>query len=196
MKVSKSPRGVTMILSREEILESIRKGDILIQPFIKENVGPCSVDLRLADEFVMFKSGETIDPMEPQSLKKAMKIVKTGGKPLLLEPKQFVLALTIERIGLSRGLAATLEGRSSVARLGIVVHAAGLVSPGSGSITPKPLVLEIFSQNNSPVKLYPGMRIVQIIFHRLSKPTVVGYDEYPKSSYAKRNVWICDKAFP
>ncbi len=185
-----------MILSREEILKAIKERELKIEPFSPENVGPCSVDLRLADEFGVFSSNSLIDPLDPESIKRSLKTVKTNGKPFLLKPKQFILATTLEKISLSRNLAATLEGRSSVARLGVVVHAAGLVSPGSGEIYPKPLVLEIFSQNNSPVKLYPGMRIVQIIFHKLSSPTRIGYDERKTSSYIRENIWISEKAFP
>ncbi|RLE64446.1 MAG: dCTP deaminase [Thermoprotei archaeon] len=179
-----------MILSDEEILEAVKKGEIIIDPFSRENVGPCSVDLTLADEFVVFKEGGVIDPADPKTLGKNIHVVKTNGKPFVLKPKQFILAMTREKIGVSKNLAATLEGRSSIARLGIVVHAAGLVSPGSGMIHPKPLVLEVFSQNSSEVKLYPGMRIVQVIFHKLSKPATLGYDEHPKSTYREENVWI------
>jgi len=179
-----------MILSDEEILEAIKRGKIIIEPFTKENVGPCSVDLTLADEFVILKEGGVIDPANPRSLGENIQVIKTDGKPFVLKPKQFVLAMTREKIGVDKSLAATLEGRSSIARLGIVVHAAGLVSPGSGIIHPKPLVLEVFSQNSSEVKLYPGMRIVQVIFHRLSKPAKLGYDEHPRSTYKRENVWI------
>jgi len=179
-----------MILSDREIIEAIKKGEIIIDPFSRENVGPCSVDLTLADEFVVFKEGGMIDPANPRTLGENIHVIKTSGKPFILKPKQFVLAMTREKIGVSKNLAATLEGRSSIARLGIVVHAAGLVSPGSGMIHPKPLVLEVFSQNSSEVKLYPGMRIVQVIFHRLSKPAELGYDEHPKSTYKRENVWI------
>jgi len=93
------------------------------------------------------------------------------------------LAKTNERIAISKDLAATLEGRSSVARKGIVVHAAGLVNPGSGLRDPVPLVLEVFCQNTSPVKLHPGMRIVQIIFHQLTSETTRGYDEREDSRF-------------
>jgi len=179
-----------MILPDHEILEAVRRGDIRIIPFNPDNVGPCSVDLPLADEFVIFKSGSVIDPMDASSVRRGVEVVRTGGEPFLIRPRQFVLAKTAERVALSKGYAATLEGRSSIARLGIVVHAAGLVNPGTGLREPKPLVLEIFCQNSSPVKLYPGMRIVQIIFHRLSSEARVGYDERRRSIFVRGDVWL------
>jgi len=166
-----------MILPDHEIIEAIERGEIRIIPFNPKNVGPCSVDLTLADEFVIFKQGSVIDPLNVESIKRGIVLAKTNNKPLLLKPGQFVLARTAEKVVLSKKYAATLEGRSSIARLGIVVHAAGLVNPGTGLREPKPLVLEIFCQNSSPVKLYPGMKIVQIIFHKLSSEASIGYDE-------------------
>jgi len=182
-----------MILPDHEIIEAIKKGEIKIVPFNPKNVGPCSVDLTLADEFVVFKKGAVIDPLDVESIKKGAILAKTHNGPFLLKPGQFVLARTAEKIALSKRYAATLEGRSSIARLGIVVHAAGLVNPGTGLNEPKPLVLEIFCQNSSPVKLYPGMKIVQIIFHRLSSEASVGYDERKNSIFAKGNLWLAFK---
>ncbi len=182
-----------MILSDHEIIEAIKKGEIVIIPFNPDNVGPCSVDLTLADEFVVFKEGLIFDPMDAKSIEGGISIIKTNGQPFILKPGQFVLARTYEKIAISKKYAATLEGRSSIARLGIVVHAAGLVNPGTGLLKPKPLVLEIFCQNSSPVKLYPGMRIVQIIFHRLSSEVKIGYDERKKSVFVENNLWFAHK---
>lgn len=182
--------GLPVILSDREILEAVKRGEIIIEPFDLSNVGPCSVDLTLSDRFLVFTGNREIDPMNPSSIESSVKIVVTGGKPFVIKPKQFVLAMTRERIALSKSLAATLEGKSSVARLGLIVHAAGLVNPGTGLARPKPLVLEVFCENTAPVKLYPGMKIVQIIFHRLSRPAEVGYDERPTSHFAKENRWI------
>ena len=179
-----------MILPDHEILEALRRGEIRIEPFDKELLGPCSVDLRLSDEFLIFKGTTIIDPRSPNSLAEGVEVVKTGGAPFVIRPKQFVLASTIERISMSKSLAATLEGKSSIARLGVIVHAAGLVNPGTGLIKPKPLILEIFCENSAPVKLYPGMRIVQIMFHRLSSPARVGYDERSSSLFSQENVWL------
>ena len=76
-----------------------------------------------------------------------------------------------------------MEGRSSVARLGIVVHAAGLVNPGTGLNKPTRLTLEIYCQLNNPVQLIPGMGIIQILFHELTSSAKTGYDERSSSHY-------------
>ncbi len=182
-----------MILSDVEILNAIKRGEIVIDPFNPENLGPCSVDLTLSDVFIVFNkknSNAILDPKDIESLRQNISIVKTNGKPFTIKPKQFILAYTHEKIAVSKNLAATLEGRSSIARLGIVVHAAGLVNPGTGMIKPKPIILEIFCQNIIPVKLYPGMRIVQILFHRLTSKASIGYDERSKSLFARSNLWF------
>jgi dCTP deaminase len=172
---------IPIVLSDVEILEAIKKGEIQIIPFVRDNVGPCSVDLTLSSEFRLFEGKRVIDPRLVAG--NITTTVDTGKRPFVIQPGQFVLAKTRERIAISRGIAATLEGRSSIARLGLVVHAAGLVNPGSGLKVPVPQILEIFCRNNSPVKLYPGMKIVQIIFHRLSIPASRGYDEIPSSKF-------------
>lgn len=179
-----------MILSDRDILDAINKGEIIIDPFLKENLGPCSIDLTLSDEFLIFGGDNLIDPKNLDSMQRNTKIVKTGNKPFIIRPKQFVLASIRERIKISTKYAATLEGRSSVARLGIVVHAAGLVNPGTGEVKPKPLILEIFCQNTTPVMLYPGMRIVQILFHKLTSPSSISYDRREKSTFHLDNRWI------
>jgi len=175
-----------LILSDSEILEAIRSGEIRIEPFSPDSLGPCSVDLRLDSRFRVFGEGAEVDPEDFESVRRSSRLVDTGGGPIRLEPGQFVLGRTIERIAISKSLAAFLEGRSSVARMGVVVHAAGLVNPGSGLKRPVPVVLEIFNENRAPVRLYPGMKIVQIIFVRLSRPASVGYDERPCSKFVNQ----------
>ena len=171
-----------MMLSDTEILEAIRKGEIIIDPFIEENIGPCSVDLTLSSNFTLFEEGQLIDSKRLGETFKTQAIETKGGG-IELKPGQFILAKTVEKIAVSKDIAATLEGRSSIARLGVFVHAAGLVNPGSGLTKPVPMVLEVFSQNSSPVKLYPGMKIVQIIFYKLSTPARQGYDERKASRF-------------
>jgi len=170
------------MLSDAEILEAIRKGKIIIDPFREENVGPASVDLTLSSRFALFEKGQVIDSRRLDETAK-MQVINAKGGEIELKPGQFILAKTVEKIAVSKDIAATLEGRSSIARLGIFVHAAGLVNPGSGLTKPVPMVLEVFSQNSSPVKLYPGMKIVQIIFYKLSSPARQGYDERKTSRF-------------
>ena len=172
------------MMSDKEILEAMKTGEILIEPFsATDMLGPCSVDLHLLDEFRVFKMGRVVDPQGDNSSDQVTELISTGGKPFIIAPGQFTLASTIEKIAISKGIAATLEGRSSIARMGIMVHAAGLVNPGTGIVKPSRLTLEVSCQNSSPVKLYPNMKIVQIIFHRLGAKATLGYDERKTSRF-------------
>jgi dCTP deaminase len=171
-------------MSDKEILKAIEKGEITIYPFnAKDMLGPCSVDLSLLDEFRVFKMGRVVDPQGDFSTGQVTELIVTAGEPFIIAPGQFTLASTVEKIAISRNIAATLEGRSSIARLGIMVHAAGLVNPGTGLVKPSKLTLEVSCQNSSPIKLYPGMKIVQIIFHRLGEQATIGYDERKTSRF-------------
>ena len=173
-----------LILPDYEILELIKKNEIKIEPFNEKNVGPCSVDLHLDNIFSVFKMGIVVDPKDEESINSAIETIKVKDNEFfIIAPGQFVLGSTIETISIPKYIAATLEGLSSVARLGITAHAAGLVNAGTGFQKPTTLTLEITCQNSSPVKLYPGMRIVQIIFHRLESAAKTGYDERPSSRY-------------
>ncbi|MHA2156578.1 MAG: dCTP deaminase [Candidatus Hodarchaeales archaeon] len=172
-----------MILSYEEILEALENREIIVDRIAENAIGPCSIDLTLSDTFTVFKTGKLFSPEDREAVKAHSDIVKTNGEPFTLSPGQFVLGQTHERIAISKRLAGTLEGRSSVARLGIVVHAAGLVNPGTGLNKPTRLTLEIFCQLNNPVQLLPGMGIMQILFHQLTSPVTTGYDERPMSQY-------------
>ena len=163
-------------------MKAVEDGLIKIIPFKSENLNPCSVDLTLSSQFTLFKRGKTIDSKSSR-LREETRVVDTKDEPFELKPGQFILAKTVEKIAIPKDIAATLQGKSSIARLGIVVLAAGLVNPGSGLFKPVPMVLEVFCQNTSPVKLYPGTKIVQIIFHKLSSTAMKGYDEIQTSRF-------------
>ncbi|MFX1517683.1 MAG: dCTP deaminase [Promethearchaeota archaeon] len=173
-----------MILSYQDILTAIESKEILISPFDKSAVGPCSIDLKLGDTFLVFHHGRLFRPNDRKAILKNSEVFRIEkDEAFLLSPNQFVLASTLEKISISKKYAATLEGKSSIARLGIVVQAAGLVNPGTGLKFPTTLTLEIAHQANSPVELVPGMPIIQIIFHRLTSESTLGYDDRPSSSF-------------
>ncbi len=177
-----------MILSYQDILKAIEEKEITINPFDKSAVGPCSVDLRLGNTFLVFQHGRIFKPSDRHKILKNTEIFRIQeDETFVLSPNQFVLASTLEKISISKRYAATLEGKSSIARLGIVVQAAGLVNPGTGLKNPTTLTLEIAHQANSPVELIPGMSIIQIIYHRLTSETTVGYDDRGKSKYIGLN---------
>jgi dCTP deaminase len=177
-----------MILSHQDILAAIEAQEIYISPFDDSAVGPCSVDLRLGNTFLVFHHGRLFRPNDRNAILKNTEIYRIEkDESFLLSPNQFVLASTLEKISISKKYAATLEGKSSIARLGIVVQAAGLVNPGTGLRSPTTLTLEIAHQANSPVELVPGMPIIQIIYHRLTSETAIGYDDSKKSKYIGLN---------
>lgn len=173
-----------MILAYQDILAAIEAHEIFISPFDDSSVGPCSIDLKLGDTFLVFHHGKLFRPNDRGAILKNSEVFRIEkDESFLLSPNQFVLASTLEKISISKNYAATLEGKSSIARLGIVVQAAGLVNPGTGLKKPSTLTLEIAHRANSPVELSPGMPIIQIIFHQLTSETTIGYDDRDKSQY-------------
>ncbi len=170
------------LLSYQEIIDSVKSGAICIEPFSEELVGPDSVDIRLADTLLVAeKTNTTIDPRNPQSFFKEVKIPKDG---FVLKPQAFVLGATLEKIGLGQNIAAQIEGRSSLGRLGIMVHVtAGIVHAGYGMCKPSRLTLEIYSVNPNPVLLVPGMKIAQLSFFTLKNETTKPYDKKRGSKY-------------
>jgi dCTP deaminase len=172
-----------MMLSDVDIEKAMEAGAISIDPFDPDSLGPCSIDLKLDTIFRIYNPGSPVDVRSEKALDKDTKLVDTQGEPFMILPGQFILAQTMERIRLSPAYAALLEGKSSIARLGIIVHAAGLVNPGTGSEKPGKLTLEIYCENLSPVLLYPETPIVQIMFVLLSSPARTGYDSRSHSRF-------------
>jgi dCTP deaminase len=171
-----------VILSRDSILNAISEGEIIIEPFDKSLVGIDTVDVRLGRKILLATNvGKVIDPKTPENYWKEIDI---GEEEFLLPPGSFILGSTLERIGLSKKYAAMIEGRSSIGRLGIMVHVtAGLIHAGFGFKSPSTITLEIYSINPNPVRLYAGMRIAQLAFFQLDKELSFGYDDLPTSKY-------------
>ncbi len=158
-----------MILSDGTIRSLLASGTLIIEPLLPEQVQPASVDVRLGDEFLVFRnhSAEVIDPFErPTDLMETIGVA--DGHAFVLHPGEFVLGTTLEMIGLPDDLVARVEGKSSLGRLGLLIHAtAGFVDPGwsRGQIT-----LELSNVATLPIKLWPGMKIGQLSFHTLDAP--------------------------
>jgi len=164
-----------MILSDRDIRAELEAGRIVIDPFVPDAVQPSSVDLHLGNRFRVFRNNRTavIDPREEQpELTELVEIA--GDEPFILHPNEFVLGATFERVALPDDLVARLEGKSSLGRLGLLIHStAGYVDPGwEGTLT-----LELSNVANLPIKLYDGMKIGQISFQRLSSAVEVGYGD-------------------
>jgi dCTP deaminase len=167
-----------MILSGEQIREYIRQGRILVEPFDERLIGPSQVDLRLGSKFRVFKATNVVDPSDKDSIERNTELIDTKGKPFVIKSGQLILGITLEKITVPNDLVASIEGRSSIARIGVFIHiSSGHVNPGSGSHDPIPVTLEILNMNPAPVKLYPGMRIGQLLFYTMDRAVSKGYDE-------------------
>ncbi len=175
-----------MILSGDQIREYIEQGRIVVDPFDEKLIGPSQIDLRLGSKFRVFKPTELVDPSDSDSIERNTELVDTKGEPFTIKPRQLVLGVTLEKLAVPNDLVASIEGRSSIARMGTFIHvSSGHVNPGSGSKKPFPVTLEILNMNPAPVKLHPGMRICQLLFYTMDKAVSRGYDEL-KGKYAGR----------
>ena len=158
-----------MLLSDRDILAEIDAGRVALDPWDGEMMQPSSIDVRLDRYFRVFENHRYphIDPAADQS--DLTRVVEPeGDEPFILHPGEFVLGSTYEVVTLPDDIAARVEGKSTLGRLGLLTHAtAGFVDPGfSGHVT-----LELANVATLPIKLYPGMKIGQFCFFRLSSPS-------------------------
>ncbi len=157
-----------MLLSDRDIAAALKNGRLGLEPFEPELVQPSSVDVRLDRRFRVFNNQKYthIDPAKRQDDLTAPVDVPVD-EPFVLHPGEFVLASTLEVVTLPDDLAARLEGKSSLGRLGLLTHStAGFIDPGfSGHVT-----LELSNVANLPITLWPGMKIGQLCVFRLSSP--------------------------
>jgi dCTP deaminase len=150
-----------MILVDWQILDRIERGHLTIDPYDRNLVQPNSLDIRLGNHFVWYKPGsEVIDPYNKDSV--VADVEENHADFFILEPGRFILAETLECIGLPDNIVATIEGKSSIARLGVTLHqTGGWIDAGfRGTIT-----LEMCNVNTRPVKIYAGMPVGQLVFY-------------------------------
>ena len=161
-----------MILSDGTIREALAAGRIGIDPLAEDAIQPSSVDVRLGSRFRVFANHRypTIDVRQDQP--DLTDLVDAGGEPFVLHPGEFVLGSTVERITLPSDVVARLEGKSSLARLGLVIHStAGFIDAGfDGDVT-----LELSNVATLPILLYPGMKVAQFAFFALDRPAEKPY---------------------
>ena len=177
-----------MILSDRDIRARLARGDLSIGPLGDEalQMQPASVDLRLGREFLVYHAARVscLDPREPGGIAEAMdRVIVEADRAFVLHPGEFALGTTEERVKMPADLVGLVDGRSSIGRLAVVVHAtAGFIDPGfEGQIT-----LELSNIGSIPVKLYPGMRVAQISLHELSSPAERPYGIARGSHYQQQ----------
>ena len=162
-----------MILSDRTIREEIAAGRIVIEPFDDACVQPSSVDLHIDRYFRVFRNHTMGHIDVKQNLEELTELVEIGPEDtFMLHPGEFVLGTTSERVALPADLVARLEGKSSLGRLGLLIHStAGFVDAGwDGQLT-----LELSNVANLPITLYPDMKIGQMSFMNLDQPAEKPY---------------------
>jgi dCTP deaminase len=176
-----------MILSDRDIKKNILEGKIKIipEPDFEKQLGPCSLDLHLGESFKLFKHTEHpfIDLNDHKTpIDEIMTEVKiTQEKPLILRPRDFVIAVTKEKIILPSDIMGRLDGRSSLGRLGLVVHStAARFDPGWRGKA----IMEVGNLGVIPIALYPGIRICAMTFETLSSPSETPYLKQKDHKYA------------
>ncbi len=174
-----------MILSDRDIRAYIGSGKIAIDPApnYETQLGSCSIDFHLGNTFKIFNHSKYpfIDPRSPLVATELMKEINVPtGEAFIMRPGEFCLATTVEKLKISDDLLGRLEGRSSLGRIGIIVHStAARFDPGWDGIP----VLELGNIGVLPVALYPGMKICSFTFEQLSTPSDNPYTKRKNAKY-------------
>ena len=174
-----------MVLSDVDIKKALKSKRIVITPApdLKQQLGSCSIDLRLGNTFRVFDHSRNayIDPTKKDFSNEITKEVRVKkGESFMMQPGDFVLAVTLEKVKIPENIMGRLEGRSSLGRLGIVVHStASIFDPGWDG----KCVLELGNLGRMAVKLTPGMRICAMTFEGLTSAAEVPYAKKVKAKY-------------
>src|SRR3990172_3851152 len=175
-----------MVLSDRDIKKAFLQGRIQIspKPNLKEQLGSCSIDLRLGNVFRIFEYSKNpyIDPSKKDySNEITREVTVKNGEKFIIQPGDFVLAITLEKVKIAPDLMGRLEGRSSLGRLGLVVHStASIFDPGWDGNP----VLELGNLGRMAISLTCGMRICAMTFEELSTPAENPYTKKSKAKYA------------
>lgn len=169
-----------MILSDRSLREQIAAGRIVIDPFDDSMVQPSSIDVKISNLFRVFRNHTAgiIDVKQDQASLTELITIPTDGV-FMLHPGEFVLGSTLERIAVPDDLVARIEGKSSLGRLGLIIHStAGFIDAGfDGHVT-----LELTNIATLPITLYPGMKIGQVSFMQMTTPADQPYGKGARGS--------------
>src|SRR5437588_7859986 len=154
-----------MVLSDRTIRKLLGEGRILLDPFDESLIQPSSVDVRVDRYFRVFRNSRYPFINVKEEQEELTELIEVDGEtPFILHPGEFVLGSTLERVAVPDDLVARLEGKSSLGRLGLLIHStAGYVDPGWDGF----LTLELSNVANLPITIYPGMKIGQLSFVQL-----------------------------
>jgi len=189
------------VISKKEITEYLNQKKLIISPMLDAEIqiGRCSVDIRLGNEFITTKETQlsVLDVRDRENLKNNImqyqeKIRIGYGEPFILHPREFVLGASLEYVSLPLDLMAYVVGRSSWGRLGLVIATATLIDPGFKGV----ITLELANIGKVPLKLYPCLRIAQLVFHKLSSETEGYSGQYLTSTGPKFSEIYDDKELP
>ncbi len=169
------------ILVDFEISGEIDAGKLVIDPYDPALIQPNSYDVRLSNKFSWHeKSDAVLDPYQSESI--LTNLASIEASEIVMKPGQFLLGATLEKFCLPRDIVGQLTGKSSLARLGVMVHVtAGFIDAGF-SHPPAQITLEILNVGNRPVRLHAGMSIGQMVFTRTAE-CMVAYNEKPGAKY-------------
>ncbi len=159
-----------MVLSDRDIRVRLKK-DLVITPLDEECIQPSSIDVHLGPDFLVFDNHNQKIIDLKHGVKGLMSKIIIDEEPIIIHPREFILGTTVELVEIPDDLVARLEGKSSLGRIGLIIHStAGYIDPGfKGQIT-----LEISNLANLPIALYKDMKIGQLSFTLLTTPA-----EYP-----------------
>jgi len=170
-----------MILSDRDIRAALESKRITVEPLFSNAIQSASVDLHLGNVFLIFDTGRFTEIDVKKPVDALMKRVEIDEKtPFILHPGEFALGVTVEKTGFKEDIVGRLEGKSSLGRIGIIIHAtAGYIDPGN-TLHP---TLELHNISPLPVKLYYKMPIAQMSYHNLSSPAEHPYGSTAQSKY-------------
>lgn len=170
-----------MILSDIDIKKALVDGRIKIEPYDEKYLQPASIDLHLDRHFLVFdtKRNYVIDPKKPMD-NMMMEVNINDDEPFVLHPGEFALGMIYEKTGVGNGMVGRLEGKSSIGRMGLLIHiTAGFLDPGNNL----KMTLELHNTANMPILLYYKMPIAQMAFETLSSECEKPYGSSGTSKY-------------
>lgn len=182
------------VLSDRDIKKRITEGSLKIEGLDFNSISLASVDLKLGNKFKIFKTTQVthIDIRESVPADMMETIEKKDHEPFILHPGEFVLGSTREYVKMPEDLVGRLDGRSSLGRLGVVIHStAGSVDPGFEGY----LTLEIANISKVPVSLWPGTRVCRLTFDTMTSPSEIPYNKRKESKYNKQMEPLASKIF-